>query len=160
LLLAALFIIPNKGLAQTKAQKIDALMAKFHEYGQFNGSGLVAENGKVIFKLNVEAFPQSSDVYDSLGEAYMINGDKELAVKNYEKSLYFTSEDGEIFVVKAGPQYKLISTNSRGEVCMATPAISEGMIFVRDAEVRLWDWGITWPLRAAYGRKPVGPTGD
>lgn len=40
-----------------------------------------------LFKLNVEAFPQSSNVYDSLGEAYMINGDKELAIKNYEKSI-------------------------------------------------------------------------
>ena len=50
LLLAAIFILPNSGLAQTKAQKIDALMTKFHEYGQFNGAVLVAENGKVIFK--------------------------------------------------------------------------------------------------------------
>ncbi|MCI0487933.1 MAG: PQQ-like beta-propeller repeat protein [Blastocatellia bacterium] len=45
--------------------------------------------------------------------------------------LYFTSEDGEIFVVKAGPKYELLATNSMGEVLMATPAISEGMIFVR-----------------------------
>ena len=40
-----------------------------------------------VFKLNVEAFPQSANVYDSLGEAYMMNGDKELAIKNYEKSI-------------------------------------------------------------------------
>jgi len=40
-----------------------------------------------IFKLNVEAYPQSSNVYDSLGEAYMVNGDKELAIKNYSKSV-------------------------------------------------------------------------
>jgi len=40
-----------------------------------------------IFKLNVKAYPQSFNAYDSLGEAYMINGDKELAIKNYEKSL-------------------------------------------------------------------------
>lgn len=40
-----------------------------------------------VFKLNVEMFPQSSNVYDSLAEAYMVNGDKELAIKNYEKSL-------------------------------------------------------------------------
>ena len=40
-----------------------------------------------IFKLNVEAYPQSFNVYDSLGEAYMINGDKELAIKNYQKSV-------------------------------------------------------------------------
>ena len=40
-----------------------------------------------IFKLNTEAYPQSSNVWDSLGEAYMNKGDKELAIKNYEKSL-------------------------------------------------------------------------
>ncbi|MDQ3749427.1 MAG: serine hydrolase [Acidobacteriota bacterium] len=40
-----------------------------------------------IFKLNVEMFPQAFNVYDSLGEAYMVNGDKELAIKNYEKAL-------------------------------------------------------------------------
>jgi len=40
-----------------------------------------------IFKLNVENFPQSSNGYDSLAEAYMKNGDKELAIKNYKKSL-------------------------------------------------------------------------
>jgi len=38
------------GLAQTKAEKIDTLMKKYQEYGQFNGSVLVAERGKVIFK--------------------------------------------------------------------------------------------------------------
>jgi len=45
--------------------------------------------------------------------------------------VYFTSEDGDVFVVKAGPKYELLATNPIGEVCMASPAISEGMIFVR-----------------------------
>lgn len=40
-----------------------------------------------IFKLNVAAYPKSFNVYDSLGEAYMKNGDKDLAIKNYEKSV-------------------------------------------------------------------------
>jgi len=40
-----------------------------------------------ILKLNVEAYPQSANVYDSLGEAYMTDGAKELAIQNYEKSL-------------------------------------------------------------------------
>lgn len=40
-----------------------------------------------IFKLNVKAYPQSFNAYDSLGEAYMIHGDNELAIQNYEKSL-------------------------------------------------------------------------
>jgi len=40
-----------------------------------------------VFKLNVELYLASSNTYDSLGEAYMINGDKELAILNYNKSL-------------------------------------------------------------------------
>jgi outer membrane protein assembly factor BamB len=45
--------------------------------------------------------------------------------------VYFTSEDGDIFVVKAGPTFELLATNPMGEVCMATPAITDGMIYVR-----------------------------
>lgn len=40
-----------------------------------------------LFKLNVIAYPESSNTYDSLGEAYMVNGQNELAIKNYNKSL-------------------------------------------------------------------------
>jgi tetratricopeptide (TPR) repeat protein len=40
-----------------------------------------------IFQLNVEAYPQSGNVYDSLGEAYSNNGDTAQAIANYEKSL-------------------------------------------------------------------------
>ena len=40
-----------------------------------------------VFKRNVQEYPQSSNVYDSLGEAYMKAGQKELAIVNYEKSL-------------------------------------------------------------------------
>ena len=36
--------------AQDKAKKIDELLSKYAEYGQFNGAALVAENGKIIFK--------------------------------------------------------------------------------------------------------------
>jgi tetratricopeptide (TPR) repeat protein len=40
-----------------------------------------------IFKLNVEAYPQSANVYDSLGEAYQTNGDKQRAITNYQKAV-------------------------------------------------------------------------
>ena len=40
-----------------------------------------------VLQLNVEAYPESSNVYDSLGEAYMRNGEKAPAIENYEKSL-------------------------------------------------------------------------
>jgi hypothetical protein len=45
--------------------------------------------------------------------------------------LYFTSEDGDVYVVKAGPAFELLATNSLGEVAMATPAISEGTLLFR-----------------------------
>lgn len=40
-----------------------------------------------VFQQNVQDFPQSSNVYDSLGEAYTKVGEKDLAITNYEKSL-------------------------------------------------------------------------
>lgn len=45
--------------------------------------------------------------------------------------LYFTSEEGDVHVVKAGPEFQVLATNSLGETCMATPAISEGTLFFR-----------------------------
>jgi CubicO group peptidase (beta-lactamase class C family) len=40
-----------------------------------------------IFKLNVNSFPASGNAYDSLGEAYLKSGNKELAIQNYKKSV-------------------------------------------------------------------------
>lgn len=40
-----------------------------------------------VFKLNVEMFPESANVYDSLGEAYLKSGNKDLAIANYKKSV-------------------------------------------------------------------------
>ena len=40
-----------------------------------------------VFKLNVEDYPRSANVYDSLAEAYLKKGNKDLAVKFYSKAL-------------------------------------------------------------------------
>lgn len=40
-----------------------------------------------IFKLNIELYPEYANGYDSLGEAYMVNRDKKLAIKYYAKAL-------------------------------------------------------------------------
>lgn len=40
-----------------------------------------------VFKLNVEMFPEAFNTYDSLAEAYMLDGQKELAIENYRKSI-------------------------------------------------------------------------
>ena len=45
--------------------------------------------------------------------------------------IYFTSEEGDIYVVKAGRTFELLATNPLGEIAMATPAISEGVLFFR-----------------------------
>jgi hypothetical protein len=46
-----------------------------------------------LFERNVRAYPQSANVYDSLGEAYAKTGKKELAIENYEKSLALDSKN-------------------------------------------------------------------
>jgi outer membrane protein assembly factor BamB len=45
--------------------------------------------------------------------------------------IFFTSEMGEVYVVKAGPEYELLATNEMNEICMATPAISGGNLYYR-----------------------------
>ena len=57
--------------------------------------------------------------------------------------LYLSNEDGEVLVVEAGRAFKHLSTNSMGELLMATPAISEGVMYVRSSA-----------SLTAVGRKP------
>lgn len=45
--------------------------------------------------------------------------------------LYLSSEDGDVFVVRAGPKFELLATNPVGEPVMATPAITDGMLILR-----------------------------
>jgi outer membrane protein assembly factor BamB len=45
--------------------------------------------------------------------------------------LYISNEDGDILVVRAGREFEHIGTNSMGELLMATPALSEGVMYVR-----------------------------
>jgi len=47
--------------------------------------------------------------------------------------IYLSNEDGEILVVSAGPKFAHLTTNSMGELIMATPAISEGVMYVRSS---------------------------
>jgi hypothetical protein len=47
--------------------------------------------------------------------------------------IYLSNEDGDMLVVEAGPVFKLLATNTMGETLMATPALSEGVMYVRAA---------------------------
>jgi tetratricopeptide (TPR) repeat protein len=101
---------PRKSIAETlsatiASSGIDAAVKQYHDLkavgsstynfdeGELNALGYTLIGTKKlkaairIFQLNVEAYPQSSNVYDSLGEAYMDDGNKPLAIANYQKSL-------------------------------------------------------------------------
>ena len=45
--------------------------------------------------------------------------------------VYFAGEDGHVFVLKAGRTYELVATNDMGETTLATPALSEGLMYWR-----------------------------
>ncbi|HMG36834.1 MAG TPA: PQQ-binding-like beta-propeller repeat protein [Blastocatellia bacterium] len=49
----------------------------------------------------------------------------------FDGKIILTSEDGDSFVIRAGPKHEVIATNSIGEPVFASPAISDGMIFIR-----------------------------
>ena len=57
--------------------------------------------------------------------------------------IYLSNEDGDMLVVAAGKEFRHLATNSIGELLMATPALSEGVMYVR-----------TSASLFAIGRKP------
>jgi tetratricopeptide (TPR) repeat protein len=52
-----------------------------------------------ILQLNVEAYPQSSNTYDSLGEAYLDDGNPAQAIANYQKSLQLNPKNRNAILV-------------------------------------------------------------
>jgi outer membrane protein assembly factor BamB len=50
-----------------------------------------------------------------------------------DNKIYISGEDGEIMVIAAGRTFRHLATNSMGELLMATPALSEGVMYVRGA---------------------------
>jgi TolA-binding protein len=90
-------IVWEEGLARAlaafkEARKRDPQAVLFQEATLNNLGYRLIQKGRVkdaigIFQLNTEAYPLSANTYDSLGEAYMLDGDKELAIRNYKRSL-------------------------------------------------------------------------
>lgn len=81
------FIGANKLLVSTKNKNKLFKEATLNTIGyRFINTGKV-EIAISLFKLNVVAYPNSDNTYDSLAEAYMINGEVGLAKENYTKSL-------------------------------------------------------------------------
>lgn len=78
-----------KQFQQMKEEK-DLFSLKENEMNQL-GYLLLGENkiedALAVFKINVEEFPKSANVYDSYGEALLRKGNKEEAIVNYKKSV-------------------------------------------------------------------------
>jgi outer membrane protein assembly factor BamB len=60
----------------------------------------------------------------------------------FDGKILLLSEDGDTFVIKAGPKHEVLATNSIAEPVYASPAISDGMIFIR-GEQNLYCIGAT-----------------
>jgi hypothetical protein len=43
------------------------------------------------------------------------------------------SEDGDTYVLQAGPEFKVLGKNSLDEMCMSTPAVADGSLVIRTA---------------------------
>ena len=114
----------RKSIAETlfatmSSSGVDAAVKQYHELkasdpnsynfgqGQLNSLGYRLVRMKKyadairIFQLNVEAFPQSSNAYDSLAEGYMDAGDRGQAIVNYEKAIQLNPKNaGSIAALK------------------------------------------------------------
>jgi outer membrane protein assembly factor BamB len=52
----------------------------------------------------------------------------------YEGKLLLTSEDGDTYVIKAGPKHEVLGKNSLGESVYASPAVADGVLYLRGVE--------------------------
>jgi len=90
------------GLKKYQAIKSDPKNELYFNEGEFNAMGYrLMGAGKTkdaleIFKLNVELYPKSANVYDSLAEVYLKIGDDAKAIKNYKKSSNLNPDNNSI----------------------------------------------------------------
>ncbi len=92
-------VVKSQGVAKA-AERFQQMKSQFRKIFRYDvseeeinslGYMLLRDNKTAeaieIFKLNVSEHPKAWNAYDSLGEAYMKQGNKELAIANYQKSL-------------------------------------------------------------------------
>ena len=94
----------------------------------YKGQLYVLANGGILdaydLKTGTEVYRQRLDVIGSGYSSSPVAADGKI---------YLSSEDGDMLVIKAGPQFAQIATNPMGELLMATPALSEGIMYVRSS---------------------------
>jgi glyoxylase-like metal-dependent hydrolase (beta-lactamase superfamily II) len=89
---------PEAAIQEVLAEREKKQSKYFFVEGEINGHGYrflgedKVDKAIAMFKLNVKLYPQSWNVYDSLGEALARRGDTAKAVQMYEKSLALNPE--------------------------------------------------------------------
>ena len=76
-----------------------------------------AKTGESVFKSRLEA---KAGIIASLVAA--------------DDKIYCASENGTVYVLAAGSEFKILAKNKMGQPCLATPAISEGVLYIRTAK--------------------------
>ncbi|MFT7452482.1 MAG: D-alanyl-D-alanine-carboxypeptidase/D-alanyl-D-alanine-endopeptidase, partial [Patescibacteria group bacterium] len=90
-----------RDLKKNHADKYDFSESELNRLGYVYLGKEDIEKAIAIFKINVEAYPDASNVYDSLGEALLKNGNKEKAITNYKKSVELDpSNEGGLKILK------------------------------------------------------------
>ena len=118
-------MIEKKGLEEAMAEFKKYCSSKSTKYyyleGDFNRLGYRYMNQKkypeaiAVFKLNVKMHPESWNVYDSLGEAYLTAGKKELAMKSYKKALTLNTKKTEGEKKQYKHQIKILNQLKEGK---------------------------------------------
>lgn len=115
-------VINDKGIAEglEHFEKLKDSETYSIREGEMNNVGYrFLQSGKEkeaieVFKLNVISYPKSANVYDSLGEAYLEDGNKELANKNYKKSLEINPDNTNAIKVLQKLESKRIKATNKG----------------------------------------------
>lgn len=101
--------------------------------GPYNTSPLVV--GGLYYTLHDQGFLTCHDA-KSGKELYgreRIGGSYTASPWAYNGKIFCLGEDGKTRVVKAGAECDLLHTNDLGELCLATPAVSQGRLLIRTA---------------------------
>jgi len=118
-----------------KGQTSNEYIAWFHNnLGPYNPSPIIY--GDIYYTLYDRGFFAANDARTGKEVYPRVRITEEVGAYTaspwaYNGRIFLLSEDGDTFVIQAGPQYKLLGKNSLDEFCMATPAIARGSLFIR-----------------------------
>jgi len=80
-------------LKDNEAIKYDFSVEQLNRLGYYYLNNQKYVEAKSVFKLNIDMYPSDANVYDSYGEVLMLNGEYELAIENYKKSIELNPEN-------------------------------------------------------------------